>query len=184
MAKEKNTDIQDISVFPEGLEMNSWSNDGREIDISEERSRVDEKRPDSRTSMRHRGKLWFPVHEIPEGWTYSFMTERLLGEPQNDNLQEQFENGWDFVKQSDHPTYQVRELYENTDNRIRRSNTIIMKKPTRDYEFTQKECEEESAAKQRETAYLTDYFGGSQREPRFIVENRGSYTPNYVHKRG
>ena len=60
----------------------------------------------------------------------------------------------------------------------------IMKKPKNEYLRTQREYEEESAAKQKEISYLTDYFGNSPKEHRFIVENTGSYTQNYVHKRG
>lgn len=185
MARPKNPDnVQDISVFPEGYEMNSWNNnDGREVDIAASRSRVDDKR-NIRGQKRHKGNLWFPVEEIPEGWQYGWFTERLLNEPQGDNLQEAYENGWDFVKQSDHPTYMVRELYENTDNRIRRRNNILMKKPKDDYMADQLGHIEESAKKQKEISYLTDYFGTGPNDPRFVVENSGSYTPNYTNKRG
>lgn len=184
MAKDKNDQMQDVSVFPEGYVMNSWDSDGREVDIAAERTRADEKRLFAQPATRHRGSLWFPKEQIPDGWQYGWFTERLLGEPQNDNLQEAYENGWDFVKQSDHPDYMVRELFSNPDNRIRRRNNILMKKPLHEYEMSQRECVEESAAKQREIAHLTNYFGNNAKEPRFVVENTGSYTPNYVHKIG
>lgn len=186
MAKDKNNYEQDVSAFPEGMVMNSWNNDGREVDIASERTRVDEKRIFARPPTRRKGSLWFPKEEIPEGWQYGWFTERLLGDPQNDNLQEAYENGWDFVKQSDHPTYQVRELYSNPDNRIRRRNNVLMKKPLHEYEMSQRECEEESLSKQREIGHLTDYFGSTPYEPRALkaVENSGSYTPSYVHKGG
>lgn len=185
MSKDKNNnETSEQSVFPEGYVMNAWGNDGREVDIASERTRVDDKRPYSHPSTRHKGSLWFPKEQIPEGWQYGWFTERLLGEPQNDNLQEAYENGWDFVKQSDHPSYMVKELYANPDNRIRRRNNVLMKKLLHDYQASQQECIEESAAKQREISSLTDYFGTTPNTPRFVVENTGSYTPNYVHKRG
>lgn len=185
MSKNKTTEeVQDVSVFPEGFTMNSWDNDGRESDIAAERTRVDEKRIYARPTTRHKGRLYFPPEEIPEGWQYVWVTERLLGDPQNDNIQEQYENGYEFVKQSDHPTFMVKELYENPDNRIRRANSILMKKPKADYERSKQEYEEESLSKQREISYLTDYLGGAPREPRMVIENKGSYTPNYVNRRG
>lgn len=184
MAKDKNKEVQDVSVIPEGYTINAWDGGGREVDIAMERTRADEKRVDTRQDTRYKGRLYFPPEEIPEGWQYACMTERLLGEPQNDNLQRLYEEGWDFVKQSDHPHLMARSLYENPDNRFRKANNIFMKKPKHEYLKTQREYEEESAAKQKEISYLTDYFGNSPTEPRFIVENTGSYTQNYVHKRG
>jgi hypothetical protein len=177
----------EVSIFPEGHVMNSWQNDGREIDINSARTRQDSKRTDySKLPSRHRGNLWFPKEQIPEGWQYAWFTERLLGEPQNDNLQEGYENGWDFVKQSDHPEYMVRELYANPDNRIRRRNNILMKKPIHEYLISQQESEEENMAKQKEIACLTDYLGNGPNTPRYLpelTENSGNYTPNYVHRR-
>jgi hypothetical protein len=186
MGRPKNPDnVKDISVFPEGYEMNAWdNNDGREVDIASSRSRVEDKRPKSTNYKKHKGNLWFPIEEIPEGWQYAWFTERLLNEPQGDNLQEAFENGWDFVKQSDHPTYIIRELYGNSDNRVRRRNNILMKKPKAEYLADQLEHVEESARKQKEISYLTDYFGTGPNDPRFVVENSGSYTPSYTNKRG
>lgn len=183
MARNKDMDsVEEVSPFPEGHEMNAWHSDGREVDIASERTRVDEKRPS--TYKKYKSSLWFPLKEVPEGWQYAWFTERLLNEPQNDNLQEAYENGWDFVKQSDHPTYMVRELYGNPDDHIRRRNNILMKKPKSDYMADQRGHIEESAKKQKEISYLTDYFGTGPNDPRFIVENSGSYTPNYSDKRG
>lgn len=184
MVKNKNKDVQDVSVFPDGMTLNSWNDGGREVDIAAERTRVDEKRIYAQSPTNKRGQLWFPLDQIPEGWKYGWFTERLLGDPQSDNLQEAYENGWDFVKQSDHPTYQVRELYTNPDNRIRRRNNILMKKPLHEYERSQQEYVEESAAKQREISFLTNHFSDGYNDPRFVVENSGSYTPAYTHKRG
>lgn len=186
MARSKGTDIDNNqpSVFPDGYQMNAWNDDEREVDIAASRSRVDDRRPQSHNDKNHKGKLWFPINEIPEGWQYGWFTERLLNEPQGDNLQEAYENGWDFVKQSDHPGYMVRELYENTDNRIRRRNNVLMKKPKQDYVADQKGHIEESIKKQKEISYLTDYFGTGPNDPRFVVENSGSYTPSYSDKRG
>jgi hypothetical protein len=186
MARSKDTEtdnIQDINVFPDGYEMNAWNNnDGRSVDISASRSRATDKRP---SPNQHQFLLYFPKEEIPEGWQYSYMTERLLGEPQLDNLQEQYEKGWDFVNQSDHPTYTVRTLYPSTDNRIRRRNCILMKMPMDQYLEMQRGRTEESAAKQREISALTDYLGtGNANDPRFVVENSGSYTPSYSNRRG
>src|ERR1700678_916617 len=186
MARPKNPENeQDVSVFPEGYEMNAWNNnDGREVDIAASRTRVEDKRPFTRKSRRHKGRLDFPIEEIPEGWQYVWVTERLLGEPQGDNIQERFEDGYEFVKQSDHPTYMVRELHANPDNRIRRANNILMKKLKKDYDDCQREYAEESLQKQKEISYLTDYFGTGPNDPRFVVENSGSYTPSYSNKRG
>src|SRR5271167_3790106 len=94
---KSNEEVQDVSVFPEGHIMNSWNDDGRETSLTSERTRVDEKRVYTKPITRHRGKLYFPIEEIPDGWQYAWVTERLLGEPQNDNIQEQYENGYDFV---------------------------------------------------------------------------------------
>lgn len=187
MGRTKNTDeVQDISVYPDGYEMNAWeNNEGREIDISASRKRIDDKRPAPLAmNNTYRAKLWFPVNQIPDGWQYGWFTERLLNEPQGDNLQEAYESGWDFVKQSDHPDYIVRELHTYADNRIRRRNSILMKKPKEDYMLDQRGHIEESALKQREISYLTDYFGQGSKDPRFVVENSGSYTPSYTNKRG
>ena len=106
------------------------------------------------------------------------------GDATNDNLQELYENGYEFVKQSDHPTHMVRELHRNTDNRIHKGACVMMKKPKEDYLADQKEHVEESARKQKEISYLTDYFGTGPNDPRFVVENNGSYTPSYTNKRG
>lgn len=183
MARTNATENEkDVSVFPDGYEMNAWNNDeGRGLDIASSRNRELDKRI---SNNRHNFLLYFPPEQIPEGLQYAFMTERLLNEPQNDNLQAQYENGWDFVAQSDHPTYMVRELFPSTDNRIRRRNCILMKKPLSDYKSSQQEYEEESAKKQKEISYLTDYFGTGPNDPRFVVENSGSYTPSYSNKRG
>lgn len=186
MGRPKNPEnVEDISVFPEGYEMNAWNNEeGREVDIAASRSHIDDKRPSLVSKRRNKGSLWFPIEEIPEGWQYGWFTERLMNEPQGDNLQEAYENGWDFVKQSDHPNYMIRELYANADNRIRRRNNILMKKPKHDYIADQMGFEQESAKKQKEVSYLTDYLGSAPNDPRFVVENSGSYTPNYSNKRG
>ncbi len=185
MGRPKNPDnVKDISVFPEGYEMNAWdNNDGREVDIASSRSRVDEKRADT-GYKKHRGRLYFPQYEIPADMQYIYATNTLLNEPQNDNLQELYENGYEFVKQSDHPTHMVRELHRNTDNRIHKGACVMMKKPKEDYLADQKEHVEESARKQKEISYLTDYFGTGPNDPRFVVENNGSYTPSYTNKRG
>jgi hypothetical protein len=183
MSKSKETnDVQEVSVFPEGYEMNSWNTDGRETDLAASRTRVDDKRPTP--YKKYKSSLWFPVHEIPEGWQYGIVTERLLGEPQNDNIQAAYEDGWDFVKQSDHPSFILRELYSNPDNRLRKKNCIFMKKPKQDYLNEQRGHMEESLKKQKEISWLTDYFGSGPNDPRFVVENRGSYTPAYLEKRG
>lgn len=186
MARKKDgEEIQDVSVFPEGYTLNAWDNDGREVSIAAQRTRADEKRIPLRQPSTRKGNLWFPIEEIPVGMQYGWFTEKLLGDPQGDNISEAYENGWDFVKQSDHPNYMVRALSNNPDNRIRRRNCILMKKPMQDYLETQKEYVEESAAKQREVSMLTEYFGNAPGDPRAqIYENSGSYTPNYVHKRG
>lgn len=162
MARPKNHEtenIQDVSIFPDGYEMNSWNNnDGRSIDIATSRSRIEDKRQSPICHINNKAKLWFPIEQIPEGWQYAWFTERLLNEPQSDNLQEAYENGWDFVDQSDHPNYMVRELHSHGDNRIRRRNNILMKKPKNDYLMDQRSHIEESAKKQKEISYLTDYF--------------------------
>lgn len=183
MARPKNTDdVQDVSVFPDGYEMNAWdNNDGRPHDIAASRTRAVDKRASTNT---HNFLLYFPPDQIPEGWQYAFMTERLLNEPQNDNLQAQYENGWDFVAQSDHPTYLVRELFPSSDNRIRRRNCILMKKPKSEYLAQKEGYEKESEQKQKEISALTDYFGSTPNYPKFVVENSGSYTPSYTNKRG
>jgi hypothetical protein len=182
LAKSKNEEMRDVSAFPEDHVMNSWESDGREVDIAAERTRVSDKRVYGREPTRHRGHLYFPMDQVPPGWKYGWFTERLLNEPQNDNLQDAYENGWDFVKQSDHPTYMVRGLYDNVDNRIRRRNNILMKKPEEEWLASQNESFEESASKQREIASLTEYFGSAPGAPKFVVENKGSYTPNYRHR--
>ena len=191
MVRSKNIDdtqenIQDVSVFPDGYEMNAWdNNEARGVDIAASRTRESDQRPSSRgINTNNRGKLWFPVEEIPDDLQYGWFTERLLNDPQGDNLQEAYENGWDFVEQTDHPTYAFRALYGNTDNRIRRNNNILMKKPKEDYLLSQRLCVEESLQKQKEISYLTDYFGTGPNDPRFLVENSGSYTPSYTQKRG
>lgn len=190
MARNKNDEdmqeeIQDVSVFPEGHQINSWDNvDSRSLGISASRSREFDKRPSPRQVNNHRGRLWFPTEEIPDHLTYASMTERLLNEPQNDNLQEQYENGWEFVNQSDHPSYAVKMITSHSDNRLRRVNTVIMKKPKVDYIASQKALVEESLQKQREATWTTNYFGDSPGVPRHMVENSGSYTPSYTHKRG
>jgi hypothetical protein len=186
MARPKNpeeVDVQDVSVFPEGYEMNSWDNrDTRGLDIA--RSRTRENRPSPIGFNNQRGKLWFPVEQIPHDMQYAWFTERLLNEPQGDNIQEAYENGWEFVNQTDHPDYMVREIHSNADNRIRRRNNILMKKRKEDYLLEQRGHVEESAQKQREISYLTDTFGNAPNDPRFVVENSGSYTPSYSNRRG
>lgn len=185
MSRSKNPEItEDVSVFPDGYEMNSWnSTDARGVDIAASRRRTDDRISHTR-SKKYKGKLWFPMDQIPEGWQYGWFTERLLNEPQGDNLQDAYEDGWDFVLQSDHPGYMVRELYTHSDNRIRRSGNILMKKPKSDYLEAQREYVYESEQKQKEISYLTDYFGTGPNDPRFVVENSGSYTPSYSERRG
>jgi len=187
MRKKTEDEREEMS---ESRPIGGWD-DEREISIASERTRQDDKRVNfARKPSRHRGNLWFPEEQIPVGWIYGWFTERLLGEPQNDNLQEAYENGWDFVKQSDHPEYMIRELYANSDNRIRRRNNILMKKPKKDYDADQQYYQEETEAKEREVSQLTDLYGHAPNDPRyvhgskFIVENSTTYNPNYVHKRG
>lgn len=187
MARSKGTDTDNNqpSVFSDGYQMNAWSDDGREVDIASSRSRVDDKRPESNTYKRHRGRLdRFPMHEIPTDMQYINATNTLLNEPQGDNLQELFENGYDFVKQSSHPTYIIPELYPHKDGNIRTGACVMMKKRKDDYLAEQHESHEESIRKQREVLALTDYFGAPAGQPRFVVENSGSYTPSYSDKRG
>ena len=182
-SKDTGTDNVESSVFPEGYQMNSWNDDGRELGLASERRRVDDTRPTSHYK-RHRGRLWFPENEIPSDMTYIFATNTLLNEPQGDNLQELYENGYDFVKQSEHPTYTTPELYKHSDDRIRKGACVVMKKPKHEYEAEQRANQEESTSKQRDVMACTDYFGAPAGQPRFLVENSGSYTPNYSNKRG
>lgn len=183
-SKDTGTDNVESSVFPEGYQMNSWNDDGRELGLASERRRVDDTRPTSHYK-RHRGRLdRFPFHEIPSDMQYINATNTLLNEPQGDNLQELYEDGYDFVKQSAHPTYKIPELYTHTDGNIRTGACITMKKYKPDYEAAQRANQEESTSKQRDVMACTDYFGAPAGQPRFLVENSGSYTPNYSNKRG
>ncbi len=59
-----------------------------------------------------------------------------------------------------------------------------MKKRKDDYLAGQREHVEESARKQREISFITDTFGSAPNDPRFVVENSGSYTPSYSNRRG
>ena len=46
-SKDTGTDNVESSVFPEGYQMNSWNDDGRELGLASERRRVDDTRPTS-----------------------------------------------------------------------------------------------------------------------------------------
>lgn len=184
MARSKNNDSGDNqqSVFPEGYQMDSWGDDGREVSIAASRSRMNDKRPES-NYRRHKSRLDFPMHEIPSDMQYINATHTLLNEPQYDNLQELFENGYDFVKQSSHPSQVRPELFRQPDDRIRKGACIVMKKPKELYDAEQRANQEESTRKQKDVMACTDYFGAPAGQPRFLVENSGSYTPNYSNKR-
>lgn len=186
-SKDNNTDnnqdsvnTQD-SVFPDGYQMNSWNDDGRELGIAASRSRMDDIRPETHYK-RHKSRLDFPLHEIPHDMKYINATHTLLNEPQYDNLQELFENGYDFVKQSSHPSQVRPELFRQPDDRIRKGACIVMKKPRHIYESEQRAIQEESTRRQKDVMASTD-FGTPTGQPKFIVENNGSYTPNYSNKR-
>lgn len=184
MARSKDTGKDDVqeSVFPDGYQMNAWDDGGREVDMAASRSRVDNRTPTS--FRRHKGRTDFPIEQIPSDMQYIQATNTLLNEPQYDNLQELYENGYDFVKQSSHPTYMIKELYRNEDNRIRRGACVLMKKPKNDYLDEQRSNQEESIRKQKDVLANTDYFGSPAGQPRFVVENSGSYTPSYSDRRG
>ncbi len=131
MARSKNNGSDDTqsSAFPEGYQMNSWNDDGREVSIAASRNRMDDKRPETHYK-RYKGRLdSFPLHEIPRDMQYINATHTLLNEPQYDNLQELFESGYDFVKQSAHPSQVRPELFRQPDDRIRKGACIMMKKP-------------------------------------------------------
>ena len=181
MSKGKDfEETKEVQAFPDGYQMDSWNTDGRESDIAFSRVRGDEKRPNPvGTFKKFKGSAWFPTHEIPEGWQYILATERLLNEPQNNNLQDLYEEGWEFVNQSDHPTYMFRELYSNPDGHLRRKNMIVMKKRKEEYDSDQRSYRNESLCKQKDVMASTNYFGSAPNDPRFLVENSGSYTPTY-----
>lgn len=185
MARSKDTgaDNAQPSVFPDGYQMNSWNDDNRELSLAAQRSRVEERRPETHYK-RHRGRLSFPTHEIPSDMTYIFATHSLLNEPQGDNLQELYEDGYDFVKQSSHPSQVVPELNRHSDDRIRKGACVVMKKPKDLWVADQRANEEESTRKQKDVLACTDYFGAPAGQPRFLVENSGSYTPSYSDRRG
>ena len=186
MARSKDTETnnEQSSVFPEGYQMNAWNDDRRELGLASERSRLDERRPQSHYK-RHKGRLSFPVEEIPSDMTYIFATHSLLNEPQGDNLQELYEDGYDFVKQSSHPSQVVPELNRHADDRIRKGACVVMKKPRYLWEADQLADQEESIRKQKDVMASTDTFGSPPGAPsRFLVENSGSYTPNYTNRRG
>lgn len=186
MARSKDTGENNVqsSAFPDGYQMNSWNEDGREINLASARSRMDDKRPDTHY-RRYKGRLdSFPLHEIPSDMQYINATYTLLNEPQYDNLQELFESGYDFVKQSSHPSQVRPELFRQTDDRIRTGACVKMKKPKAIYDEEQRASEEESIRRQKDILANTDYFGAPPGQPRFLVENSGSYTPNYSDKRG
>lgn len=182
MARPKNTDNIEPSVFPDGYQMNAW-NDDRSVGIAAERSRLDDRRPETHYK-RHKGRLSFPMHEIPSDMQYIFATHTLLNEPQGDNLQELYEDGYDFVKKSAHPSQVGPELTTYSDDRIRKGACVVMKKPKHLWVADQKANEEESTRKQKDVLACTDYFGSPAGQPRFVVENSGSYTPSYSDKRG
>jgi hypothetical protein len=182
-SKDKDTDNGQQSVFPEGYQMNAWSDDSRDTGIAAYRSRADESRPNN-NYRRNKGRLWFPLNEIPEDMKYIFATNTLLNEPQADNLQELYENGYDFVKQSSHPKFVNPELHRHSDDRIRKGACVVMKKPKAEYEADQKASQDESTRRQKDVLAATDCFGAPAGPPRFVVENSGSYTPNYSDRRG
>lgn len=179
MAK-KNTPSENMDAGPNftpSTVMNTWDNVAPEVAIEYERRGMANTPYTSSTASARKFRLDFPLHMIPSHLEYAWVTERLLGEPQVDNIQERYEDGWEFVRLSDHPDYMMRELVSKSDNRIRKSNNVLMKKPKTDYYASQNAAIEESRRRQQEISFATDQYGAQLRDPRFVIENRGGYSP-------
>jgi hypothetical protein len=164
---------------------NDWGT--RETGIATDRTRDESKRPSSRALAAYRGKLHIPKEEVPYGWTYGWVTERLLNQDKPENVEEALHKGWRFVMAKDHPKwtmYHDEEYFNrgNKDGRIRRGGMIMMKLQTDDFNEINTAYREDGEEIRRQSSALTDYLGqnaASQQTPRFVVENESSYGPNY-----
>ena len=175
---EHSETINNEPNFTPSTVMNTWENCAPEVEIEFQRRGFGMNPYPAPTASARTFRLNFPAEKIPDHLQYSWITERLLGEPQEDNIQERYEDGWDFVRLSDHPDYIMRELVSKSDNRIRKSNNVLMKKPKEDYYATQNAATEESRRRQQEISFATDQHGASLHDPRFVFENRGGYSPS------
>jgi hypothetical protein len=156
-----------------------WGTLRREVAIETDRTRADS-RPVPKKVRAYTGRLYFPPELIPEGWQYAFMVERVMNEDQPENLQNRYEDGWRFVKASEHPELMIPHMEHyfskgKDDGLIRRGGQILMKKPLDDYIATQVHWMNESIDRVTQAAYETDYTNNRSGPPRFKVENESSY---------
>lgn len=102
---------------------------------------------DGKLLSRKRGgnadKFYIPQDIIPDGWSYEWKTESILGEPQTAHQMHMAENGWTPVMADRHPGLFMPNDYKGP---IRRDGMVLMERPI---ELTQEARYEEQLAAQQ-----------------------------------
>lgn len=97
------------------------------------RTRASEQRAVPAT--HYQSRLYVPPHMIPKGFTYAWVREATLNEPDPDNVTDRLILGWKPVPATDHPEMVPPPLpgYEDqVPTIIRRGGLILCKRPTKD----------------------------------------------------
>jgi len=85
-------------------------------------------------------RFFVPPEVIPEGWTYEWKRETLLGMPDTAHMQNMSANGWSPVMAETHPGLFMPNDYKGP---IRRDDMILMERPA---ELTEEARREEQQA--------------------------------------
>lgn len=95
----------------------------------------------------YQSKLYVPRDKIPPGYTYSWVRESTLNEPDPDNMTDRMIRGWQPVPADRHPEMVPPPLpgYEGmTVAVIRRGGLMLCEMPTRDVEFARQQRDREN----------------------------------------
>lgn len=110
------------------------SND-REIETRDAASRLAQEREHQKrriVSMYHRNPFDFFPEEIPEGYTYLWVRESLLGQPDNANMARKRSQGWTPVPASRHPERATKDFFGRLghEDYLLEGGLILCERPT------------------------------------------------------
>lgn len=111
-------------------------------------------RPAARNSFQ--GTLYVPREKIPKGVVYQWVREYLLGEPDDNNVENRLRSGWAPVPADRHPELVAPVLpgRERTDHGvIRRGGLILCQMSEVEYKARRAELQEETEQAMRSTAW-------------------------------
>jgi hypothetical protein len=106
--------------------------------------------------------LFFPVHEVPEGMVYQWLSETVLGQPNTASLNINFRKGWRPVPAERHPQYASTDFYgAQQDPFIRSGAAILAERPIEACE----QAEEQLLDRRRSLIESLDYETARQMDP-------------------